>query len=49
MTKFLVLILSLLTISTFAQKNEIYLNDDLIEISYEEFKSLNTPRLYYDL
>lgn len=48
-TKLFALILGLLTISTFAQKKEIYLNDDLIEITQTDFKKTNEPYKFYNL
>lgn len=48
-TKIFTLILVLLTISTFAQKKEIYLNDDLVEITQTDFKKTDKPYKFYNL
>ena len=48
-TKLLTLTLGLLTISTFSQKKEIYLNDDLIEITQTSFKKNDEPSKFYNL
>lgn len=48
-TKLFTLILGLLTILTFAQKKEIYLNDDLVEITQTDFKKTDEPYKFYNL
>lgn len=48
-TKLFTLIFGLLTISTFAQKKEIYLNDDLVEITQADFKKTDEPYKFYNL
>ncbi len=48
-TKLLTLILGLITVSTFAQKKEIYLNDDLIEITQSDFKKTDEQYKFYNL
>lgn len=43
------LLLGLITISTFAQKKEIYLTDDLIEITQTDFNKTDDPYNFYNL
>lgn len=49
MKKLFTLILGLSIISTFAQKKEIYLNDDLVEITQADFKKTDDPYKFYNL
>jgi hypothetical protein len=48
-TKLFTLILGLITISTFGQKKEMYLNDDLVEITQTDFKKADVPYKFYNL
>ena len=48
-TKLFTLILGLITISTFGQKKEMYLNDDLVEITQTDFKKGDVPYKIYNL
>ena len=47
--KIFTLIFGLLTISTVAQKKEIYLNDDIVEITQADFKKTDKPYEFYNL
>lgn len=48
-TKLLILILGFITVSTFGQKKEIYLNDDLVEITQADFKKTDIQYQFYNL
>jgi len=48
-TKLFTLLFLFLTISVFAQKKEVYLNDDLVQITASEFKKTKESRDFYDL
>jgi hypothetical protein len=48
-TKLLHLVFLSLTLSTFAQKKEVYLNDNLIKITKTDFEKIEDPSKFYHL
>lgn len=48
-TKLIIIAFVLLSISIYAQKSEIYLNDDLKPISQRQFNNPNKPHTFYNL
>ncbi len=48
-TKFLMLLFGLLVIPSYAQKNNVYLNDDLVKISETEYSTTNNSPEYFNI